>query len=63
MSHNDKSIIAGVDERVKTGLLKLHSDFLKKNLPSKKFNFSYVEAEESALAYYLSAKKISWKDL
>ena len=62
MSHNDKSIIAGVDERVKTGLLKLHSDFLKKNLPSKKFNFSYVEAEESALAYYLSAKKISWKD-
>ena len=62
MSHNDKSIIAGVDERVKTGLLKLHSDFLKKNLPSKKFNFSYVEAEESALGSYLSAKKISWKD-
>jgi hypothetical protein len=62
MSHDDKSIVDGVDERVKTGLLKLHSDFLKKNLLSKKFNFSYVETEESALASYLSAKKISWKD-
>lgn len=62
MSENDKSIMANVDKRVETGLLKLHSDFLKKKLPSKKFNFSYVEREDSALGSYLSAQKISWKD-
>ena len=49
-----------IDDRVKIDLIKLHSEFSKKNLPSSKFNFTYIENEASALASYISRKKISW---
>ena len=49
------------NEKIKSALTNLHRVFCDSKLESRKFNFSYVEKNDSALASHLSRRKISWK--
>ena len=47
--------------KIKSTLTNLHRVFCDSKLESRKFNFSYVERNDSALASHLSRRKIPWK--
>ena len=47
--------------KIKSALTNLHRVFCDSKLESRKFNFSYVERNDSALASHLSRRKIPWK--
>lgn len=52
--------MSALHQRIKGELIQLHTDFLKLALPSKAFNFTYIEKNASSLASHISRKKIPW---
>lgn len=50
-------------KKIFSSIFEMHEDFLSTKKPSKEFNFSYVEKENSALASIISRKKISWSEI
>ena len=58
-----KISVGWTKNKIFSSIFEMHEEFLHTKRPSKEFNFSYVEKENSALASAISNKKIKWSEV